>query len=202
MLKQYKYDKLLGIRTGANRFVKLPVSYHNNPYEATSYETLETLIEHYPITENDCFVDFGCGKGRINFYLHHFTGASVKGVEMEDDLLADAIENLAGYQMQHPDRLKRIEFLNCPAQEYQIAPEDNRFYFFNPFSVKIFQKVVHNILKSVEEYPRSIDLLIYYPHAEYIYYLEKNTSFELVQEITIDIFYKNDSDDRILIYRI
>ncbi|MCF3944335.1 class I SAM-dependent methyltransferase [Oceanobacillus alkalisoli] len=201
-MKQYKYDKLLGIRTRAGKFVQFPVSYHNNPYEATAYETLETLLEHYPITEDDCFVDFGCGKGRINFYLHHFTDASVKGVEMEDDLLEDALANLAGYQNKHPKHREGIEFFNCPAEEYPVAPEDNRFYFFNPFSVNIFQQVVQHILKSVEEHPRSVDLLLYYPHVEYIYYLEKNTSFEFIKEIPIDVFYKKDSDDRVLIYRI
>ncbi len=201
VMKQYKYDKLLGIRTGEDRFVSPSFNTHYNPYEPTSYETLETLIEHYPIDKNDHIVDFGCGKGRVNFFLHHFTGASVKGIEMKDEFFEGAQINLEKYKKNFPDSTSTIEFLVCLAEEYRITERDNRFYFFNPFSVQIFQKVVNNILHSVEEYPRSVDIILYYPHEDYIYYLEKNTAFELIQEIKIDCFYKNDSDERILIYR-
>lgn len=201
-MKQYKYDKLLGIKTGEDRKKVLSSNENYNPYEPTAYETLETLLEHYTITESDHVVDFGCGKGRVNFFLHHFTGAQVNGIEMMDDFIEDAMVNLEGYKKMHPVRDNSIEFFVCLAEEYPITDEDNKFYFFNPFSVRIFQKVVDNILRSVENSPRSVDIILYYPHADYIYHLEKNTSFELVQEIIVECFYKNDSDERILIYRI
>lgn len=201
-MKQYKYDKLLGIRTGEDRFTKYSSNDHYNPYEPTSYETLETLLKHYPITEHDQVVDFGCGKGRVNFYLHYFTGASVRGVEMMDEFIEDALVNLERYRNKHPVQSERVEFFASLAEEYRIEAADNRFYFFNPFSVSIFQKVVQNILRSVEENARSVDIILYYPHEDYIYHLEKNTHFELVQEITLEALFKKDADERILIYRV
>lgn len=201
-MKQYKYDKLLGIRTGEDRRQILSFDENYNPYEPTSYETLETLLEHYPISKSDQFVDFGCGKGRVSFYLHHYTGVSTKGIEMMEEITEQALINLEGYRKKHPVRPQEIEFFTCLAEEYPVAKEDNRFYFFNPFSVNIFRKVVNNLLRSVEEHPRPIDLIIYYPDEEYIYYLEKDTSFGLVQEITVDCFFKKDADERILIYRL
>lgn len=200
-MKQYKYDKLLGIRTGEDRYSLQSFNEHYNPYEPTSYETLEALLEHCPIKETDHVVDFGCGKGRVNFYLHYFTGASVIGVDMMEEFIESAIINLEGYRKKHLKKPNTIEFLTCLAEEYRITAEDNRFYFFNPFSVQIFQKVVNNILRSIEKHPRQVELVLYYPHKDYIYFLEKNTAFNLVQEIRIDGFYEKDNDERILIYQ-
>jgi hypothetical protein len=200
-MKQYKYDKLLGIKTAENKFLIVPPSLHYNPYEPTSYEALEAFLEHYPINENDVFVDFGSGKGRTNFFLHHFTGATAKGIEMDDEFIEDAIVNREHYYRKYPHAEKNLEFIACLAEEYRITEEDNRFYFFNPFSVQIFTKVVNNILSSVAKYPRTVDILLYYPHAEFIDYLEKNNVFELVQEIKLSGFYEKNNNERILIYR-
>lgn len=200
-MKQYKYDKLLGIKTAEDKYTLLPPSLHYNPYEPTSYEALETLIEQYKLEEDDYVVDFGCGKGRMNFFLHHYTGATVKGVEMDERFIEDAIINREHYIKKHPNAGAGIEFIACLAEEYRITEQDNRFYFFNPFSVQIFTKVVNNILRSIETHPRSVDILLYYPHKEFIYYLEKNTTFELFKEIRLGGFYENNMNERILIYR-
>lgn len=201
-MKQYKYDKLFGVKTGEDKFLLVPSSYHYNPYEPTSYEALETLIDAYEIKADDTIVDFGSGKGRANFFLHHYTGATVKGVEMDERFIEDAIINLNNYLKKYPGARGGIEFISCLAEEYRITEADNRFYFFNPFSVQIFTKVIHNILRSIEEFPRSVDLVLYYPHEEFIYYLEKNTSFELEQEIKLAGLYEQNSNERILIYRL
>ncbi|MHA6253370.1 class I SAM-dependent methyltransferase [Oceanobacillus sp. CAU 1775] len=201
-MKQYKYDKLFGIKTGEDKYMLVPPSYHYNPYEPTSYEALETLIEAYEISENDYIVDFGSGKGRANFFLHHYTGATVKGVEMDEHFIEDAMINQEHYLKKFPQAKGGIEFIACLAEEYRIADEDNRFYFFNPFSVQIFTKVIQNILHSVEKHPRTVDILLYYPHEEFIYYLAKNTNFELHQEIKLAGFYEKNINERILIYRL
>lgn len=200
-MKQHSYEKLLGIKTQEERKVTLPYSRHYNPYEATSYEVLETLLENYEVDKNDHIVDFGCGKGRLNFFLHHYTGATVKGIEMDEKFIEDAIINHKRYIEKHPAKGKGIEFVACLAEEYQISEKDNRFYFFNPFSVHIFQKVVNNILHSVEKAHRSVDIILFYPHEEYIQYLENKTAFELVKEIRIEGLYETNNNERILIYR-
>ncbi len=48
-----------------------------------------------------------------------------------------------------------------------VKREDNCFYFFNPFSEKVFKKVIANIMESVMKTPRTIDLILYYPIPEY-----------------------------------
>jgi hypothetical protein len=92
--------------------------------------------------------------------------------------------------------------LNCFAEEYNINPSDNKFYFFNPFSIQIFIKVIGNILTSVEEYERTVDVILYYPSDDYIYFLENNTAFVLLNEIKLPYLYDNDSRHSFLVYRL
>ena len=67
----------------------------------------------------------------------------------------------------------------------RFDPRDNRFYFFNPFSVQVFMNVVNNILLSVEAVEREMDIILYYPSEDYIFFLENQTAFELKREIRL-----------------
>ena len=200
-MKTYYYDKLLNINTGgyqkvSNRFFQ----YH--PYEPTPYSALEALIEEYGWESSDRVVDFGCGKGRLNFFINHFYQASVVGIEMDEIFYQVAVQNQSSYLMNNKKAEDKIHFHCCLAEAYQIDPRDNRFYFFNPFSIEIFVKVINRILLSVEHEERKIELILYYPADDYIYYLDNDTSFELMKEIIVPDLYKNDSSERFLIYRL
>ena len=91
---------------------------------------------------------------------------------------------------------------NLDAEGYDVEPDDNRFYLFNPFSVQIFQKVISNILLSVEQHPRSIDVILYYPTPEYIQFLEGNTAFELLKEVRVPELYDQNNNERFVIFRL
>jgi SAM-dependent methyltransferase len=199
-VKEYYYDKLLHIKTGQDKKLAYPDSFHYNPYEPTPYSTLEALSENYSLNANDHVVDFGSGKGRLPFYIHHFHSASVIGVEMDVVMVEKSLGNLNNYKRFMQKKENTIEFFPCLAEEYMIDLQDNCFYFFNPFSTEIFGKVVNNILKSVEKKKRTVDIILYYPNGDYIYYLENHTVFELVKEVKLHN-YKQNPDERILIYR-
>ncbi len=199
-MDEFKFDKLLHVRTGAEKNITYPDSVQYNPYEPTPYSALDTLFQEYELNEHDQIVDYGCGKGRINFYIHYFCGASVKGIEMDDVFFEKAIVNQRSYLKNTKSNKETIEFFCCLAEEYRIEPSDNRFYFFNPFSIHVFRKVIQSILRSVEEVQREVELILYYPHEEYIYFLENETSFELKKEITLPGLYEKNPDERFLIY--
>lgn len=63
-------------------------------------------------------------------------------------------------------------------------------------------KVVENILISFENNPRKIDIILYYPSDDYIYYLENCTSFMQIEEVRLDDFYKCDKQEIFLIYEL
>jgi SAM-dependent methyltransferase len=200
-MKEYYYDKLMGIKTGGdqNGFNK---SFHYHRYEPTPYSALEELFNNYNITKSDRIVDFGCGKGRLNFFIHYYFLATVVGIEMNEDFYQEANENRTSYFKKTYTSNDNIHFYCCLAEEYQVDPMDNRFYFFNPFSIQIFMKTINNILLSVEKFERDIELILYYPSEDYIYYLENDTSFELKKEIILPYFYEHNSNERFLIYQL
>jgi len=203
-MKEHYYDKLLNIKTkgdmrGGGHANKL-IHYH--PYEPTPYSALEELFRHYEVKSSDRVVDFGCGKGRLNFYLHYFFHAVVVGVEMNEMLFHAAVENLGSYAGKTKKGRDQIQFQCCLAEEYEIDARDNRFYFFNPFSIQVFRKIVNNILLSVEKAERDIELVLYYPSEEYIYFLENQTSFEVKGEVKLPYYYEHNSNERFLIYRL
>lgn len=162
---------------------------------------LESLFDTYVCKSTDRFVDFGCGKGRFPFYIHHHLHVSATGVEMSGQLYQEAMENLTRYMERGKQSRASVSFERCLAEEYEIDRLENCFYFFNPFSIQIFQKVVRNILLSVENHPRSVDIILYYPTSEYIQFLELNTAFELWKEIKVPELYEQNSNERFIIFR-
>ena len=200
MNEQY-YEKLLNIKTSGEQKI-FNESLHYNRYEPTSYSALEILSKQYKFTAEDSIIDFGCGKGRLNFYINHFFDSTVTGIEMNSFFFKEAVDNKRDYLKKHKKKKDKINFLNYFAEEYNINPSDNKFYFFNPFSIQIFIKVIGNILISVEEYERTIDVILYYPSDDYIYFLENNTPFILLNEIKLPYLYDNDPRHSFLVYRL
>lgn len=200
-MKEYYYDKLLNIKTGAYK-KKQSESLHYHPYEPTEYRVLEILLDHYTFKNSDCIVDFGSGKGRLCFFINYFNQVTVKGIEMNDALHQEAFKNKKGYVKNINKSKDKIKFYCCLAETYQIGSLDNRFYFFNPFSIQIFMKIINNILLSVEESERDIELILYYASEDYIFYLENKTSFRLKEAINLPGLYETDPYERFLIYEL
>jgi SAM-dependent methyltransferase len=200
-MKEMNYDELLNIETEGNQrgYNK---SFHYHRYEPTPYSALEKLFAEYELTSSDHIVDFGCGKGRLNFFIHHLFQSSVTGVEMNEKLFEEALENKANYLIKAKENKGKIQFHCCLAEKYEIHPLDNTFYFFNPFTIPIFWKIINNILVSVEKFKREVDVILYYPSEDYIYYLENHTSFELIKEVQLPGLYENNGNERFLIYRL
>lgn len=199
-MKEQEGDKMLGIQTAGIQ-QGFHDSLHYNRYEPTPYELLERLFNTVNLVPDDRVVDFGCGKGRLNFYLHHRFAVSTVGVEMDAGFIDEALKNRDSYERRHPSAKGRIEFRCCLAEEYKVHPKDNMFYFFNPFSAQIFMKVIRNILRSVEKRPRKVELILFYPSHDYIEFLDRRTAFELVDEITLPRIEK-DGGERFLVYRL
>lgn len=199
-MKEQDHDRLLRIKTEGIREWQHQ-SAHYNRYEATPYIALESLFDEYECESTDRFVDFGCGKGRFPFYIHHHLHVSVTGVEMSGQLFQEAMDNLSRYMEREKQSRASLRFEHCLAEEYEIESTENVFYFFNPFSLPIFQKVISNILQSVEKHSRSVDVILYYPTPEYIQFLEERTAFKLLKEVRVSELYEQNSNERFMVFR-
>ncbi|MBS4179417.1 methyltransferase [Lederbergia citrea] len=200
-MKEQFYDALLNVKTvGDQRGFNQSVHYYR--YEPTPYSALETLFSDYVLNSNDRIVDFGCGKGRLNFYINYLFNVSVVGVEMNEAFYQEAVNNRTSYLKKMKKSEGKIHFQCCLAQDYEIDPLDNRFYFFNPFSIQIFMTIINNILLSVEKSEREIELILYYGSDDYIFFLENHPSFELKEEVKLPDLYEYNPYERFLIYRL
>jgi SAM-dependent methyltransferase len=200
-MKEKYYDDLLNIYTrGEQKDFNGSLHYHR--YEPTPYSALEILFEQYELKGSDRVVDFGCGKGRLNFYINYRFQSTVVGIEMNETFFEDAFINRRNYLKKSNKSQSLVHFQNCLAEEYEIDPLDNRFYFFNPFSLQIFMIVVNNILVSVEKEKREIEIVLYYPSEDYIYFLNNHPSFQLKQEVTLADLYKHNPNERFMIYKL
>ncbi len=200
MHREKTRDDFLRIQTGSIG-ERANDTHHYHHYEATSYLMLDELFEAYELNPTGSFVDFGCGKGRVIFYVHHYFSLPVIGVEMNDQLYREALLNETSY-LQHKKKVaKTIRIEHEFAEQYKIEKDEMTFFLFNPFSLQIFMKVIHNILRSVEEFPRTVDLILYYPADEYTDYLEMKTPFTLAEEVLMDGIYDSDEREKFMIYR-
>jgi SAM-dependent methyltransferase len=188
-------DKLLNIRTETVQKASYE-SQHYNRYEPTPYHVLDRLVDFVQFDHTDRMVDFGCGTGRMNFFIHYRFRPTVIGVEMNEFYFQEALENRLRYLEKFKFSSNQVQFENCLAQDYPVHPQDNVFYFFNPFSVQIFMKVINNILRSSDEESRDIQLILYYAPEDYIFFLENQTAFQLKKEILLP----GNAYEKVLIY--
>lgn len=173
-------------------------TFHRHRYEPTPYEVLEELFSHYMPTERDVIVDYGCGLGRLNFYIEKCFSLVSTGVECSEIYFQRAIEN----QKHYSGKKDNITFVHCAAEDYVVSARETVFYFFNPFSVDIFRRVINRILLSWQEAPRTLTLILYYPEDETIFYLENHTSFHLFDEIAAGEQVRSDRRERFCLYRL
>ena len=187
------WDERLGVSTGG---VDYSAEDDNNyGYDPTPYVVLEELIRLDVISKDDVVVDYGCGKGRVGFFLNSQVGCDVIGIDFNRDLIEKAEENLESYGGDG------ISFHCLRAEDY--CPGDvNIFYFFNPFSSGVFSRVLKRIEESYAKNPREIMIFFYYSTIEYRLYLSCEPRLEPVESLEfaaekID----NEVDARLSVFR-
>ena len=187
-------DKLLQIKTTGRDDSNS--DQYRYPYEPTPYGVLERLSNSGLIRKKDVVLDYGCGKGRVDFFLSYQTKAKTIGIEYDERIYQGALEN-----QKNAVSGARTEFVLTKAEEYEVPTEVNRYYFFNPFSVELLRKVMARIIESYYEKPREVFLFFYYPSEEYISYLMTVDELEFYDEIDCgDLFEGNDMRERIMIF--
>lgn len=191
---EHMWDQRLRIQTtGRDDLNADPYRY---PYEPTPYCVLERLAQSGFVSQKDMVLDYGCGKGRVEFFLSHQTQAKTLGIEYDERVYRSAIEN-----RQTAVSKAKVEFVLTGAERYEVPAEVNRCYFFNPFSVEILREVMARVLTSYYENPREVLLFFYYPSEEYISYFMTVDELEFYDEIPCgDLFAGNDPREQILIF--
>ena len=188
------WDKLLQIQTSGRDDTNSDE--YRYPYEPTPYSVLERLAGSGFFSSSDVVLDYGCGKGRVGFFLSYRTKAKTIGIEYDDHIYKGALAN------QKSAIKAKADFVLMRAEEYQVPPDVNRCYFFNPFSVEILHKVMARIIESYYENPREVFLFFYYPSDDYISYLMTVEELEFYDEIECDDLFEADPRERVMVFQL
>lgn len=191
-----KWDKLLKIKTSGRDDTQ--ADQYRYPYEPTPYSVLERLANTGYIRKGNTLLDYGCGKGRVDYFLSYQTRCHSIGIEYDERIYKKAMENqvtaVSGNRVQ-------IEMEN--AEEFIIPKDVARIYFFNPFALEILRKVMHRILDSYYESPRKLQLFFYYPSDEYVSYLMTVSELLFLDEVDCrDLFVGNDTREKIIVFEL
>ncbi|WP_287712295.1 SAM-dependent methyltransferase [Anaerostipes sp.] len=191
-----KWDKLLHIKTMGRDDSQS--DQYRYPYEPTPYSVLQRLANTGLIRKNNMLLDYGCGKGRVDFFLSYQTRCRCLGVEYDERIYEKVMEN-----KKEAVSKERVSFSLANAEEFQLPEQIDRIYFFNPFSVEILRKVMARILESYYAEPRRIQLFFYYPSDEYISYLMTVEELMFIDEIVcMDLFPGEDPREKIAIFEL
>ncbi len=194
-MTEEQWDKKLKIHTTGR--LDSHADQYRYPYEPTPYTVLERLAENGYIQKENILLDYGCGKGRVGFFLHHAIGCEAIGLEYDRDIFLQAEEN-----RRTAAKGKGISFYHADAAEFPVERADC-FYFFNPFSVEVLQSVMGRITEAYYSNPRKMKLFFYYPNDEYLAYLMTMYALHFVEEIDCrDLFEGRDERERILIFEV
>ncbi|MCI6732274.1 MAG: methyltransferase domain-containing protein [Lachnospiraceae bacterium] len=189
-----KWDRMLKIRTSGRD--DSMSDYYHYPYEPTPYQVLERLAFSGYIRKNNVLIDYGCGKGRVGFFLTNQTRCHAIGIDYNQKVYERAVEN-----MKTAVSANRNQFVLTAAEKYEIEKNADCFYFFNPFSVEILRAVLQRILESYYDHPRDMKLFFYYPSDAFCSYLESVDELTFIDNIDCrDLFDGENRRERILVY--
>ena len=193
-VNEKNWDKLLRIRTSGRDDSNADM--YRYPYEPTPYCVLERLANSGLIRKGNILLDYGCGKGRVDFFLSWQTRCRSVGIEYDERIYKKALEN-----KESAVPSERVSFVLADAEHFPVPENVDSMYFFNPFSLELLRKVMARIIESYYENPRQIQLFFYYPSDEYISYLMTVDELMFIDEIDCrDLFPGNDSRERIVVF--
>lgn len=155
-----------------------------NGYQAARVLLLRRLCQllRSLCPQDGVFVDIGCGKGRALLIAMECGFKKVTGVEFAKELCISANNNIAIYKAK-TNLISRCVVIEADATTYTIAPDENVFFFFNPFDDVLMAKTIENIIASVRFHPRQIYIAYLTPKHHVV--LDTRTEIALIQDSRI-----------------
>ncbi|GEM_PF-3909931 len=155
------YERRLGVATaGRVKLTDIGVSRSDaRDSMPIGYGAFFSIFKRIPLPKPDVvFLDFGVGKGRAVCAAATFPLKQIVGVELSEALAEVALFNIE--RMRHRKTM-RIDIRRGDATELRLSRDVNLVYFFNPFAGDTLVKVVENIHRSHQEFPRKIYVIFF-----------------------------------------
>lgn len=146
----YVYEHYLGVRTTGRVAASIPDGGH---YSALPYKVILEILDRLALTNNDVFVDIGCGKGRAVCCACRLPIRRVVGIEVN--------QSLCNLTQRNIDRVRgrRCTFQSIlgRAEEYDFL-DATVIYLFNPFGQDSMARLVERLTTSYNASQRRIQI--------------------------------------------
>ena len=130
------------------------------PYGASSWIILRHIFKNLDVTEEDVFVDYGSGMGRVLVFAARHPFKRVIGVEHSEELNERARENI---ERNRPRlRCQDVELVTADAREWPVPDDVTVAYFFAPFPAEVFEEVIRQLLASIDRRPRTVRVVYFF----------------------------------------
>jgi SAM-dependent methyltransferase len=141
---------------------------HATMYMPANYFMLEKMLGRITVNaSNNCFIDIGCGKGRVMIVAAHYGFKKIAGVEFSKQFCAEATKLI---------KTKEKEFINTSfsvinrdAADFIIPDDATTIFLYNPFDAFIMKKVVKYIEESLLRVPRNMQVVYINPQEKYLF---------------------------------
>lgn len=140
-----------------------PNKAHGRYYEGTNaYRFNRTFSKIKVDVANTCMIDFGSGKGKLMFLAAERGIPKIIGVEFSTELVDVCKRNVESFKQRSKSKTE-FTVIHMDAAEYQIPAEANLLFFSNPFDEALIEKVIENILRSIQSSPREVVVAHLFP---------------------------------------
>ena len=175
------FDWRHNVETQADRSENLRDWAAGYPYLPIRPSTARQMLRSLPLGEYSdyTFVDLGSGKGRMLLLASQFCFRRIVGVEMREDLHAQAMENVRRFRRSKA-RCSKIDCELVDATCYDFPAGNLVIYLFNPFGAQVVEKVLCRLDESFEQHPREIFIVYVYPESGFL--LKTMRHFQISEE--------------------
>ncbi len=125
-----------------------------NQYRVSGWFYLRRGLKGYVVGGDDVFVDFGSGKGRVVYQAARLPFRRVVGIELAEDLNQIARQNIE--QNRGRLRCQDVELITADVTTCPVPDDMTVAYAFNPVRGELFQRLIENIVASLDRHPRRI----------------------------------------------
>jgi SAM-dependent methyltransferase len=128
---------------------------HANSYVPSQPEDIRSVFRNLDLDfRKYCFVDYGCGKGRVLAEAVRYPFKSVIGIDFAKELCEACKSNLE--RVRSTRRCGDVQVLHADATEFDLPREPCVVYIYNPFRGPVLAAALERIRKSVVIFPRHV----------------------------------------------
>ncbi|MFT5467762.1 MAG: precorrin-6B methylase 2 [Verrucomicrobiales bacterium] len=165
--KDRRGDRSFGVKTNRSYTLKEHGVDDENyvDYSPITYAALRATIRALPreLNNEDVFIDFGAGKGRVLLEAASRPLKRVIGIEFMPELADEAEKNIEIARARGRLQCETVDVSRQDATEYAIPADATVLHFYNPFRGPVLDRVIENFAESLREHPRPVIVLFANP---------------------------------------